>query len=152
MIKEFDALLMKVEGIDGAYIEPPFDVEKEFGANRIKVRALLDGAEYRGSIVRMGGVHILGIPKAIRDAIGKGPGDVVHVLLEKDNQQRSVQLPVELSDAFSRAPGAESLFDALSFTRRKRLADWVLGAAKRETRQKRADKAVQMLLDGRALK
>lgn len=152
MGKEFDAPLMKVGGIDGAYIEPPFDVEKEFGANRVKVRALLDGTEYRGSIVRMGGIHMLGIPKAVRNAIGKGPGEVVHVYLEKDDKERSVQVPAELSDAFSRAFGAKSLFDALSYTKRKRLADWVLGAAKCETRQKRADEAVQMLFDGRALK
>lgn len=152
MNKVFDAVLMKVEGIDGAYIEPPFDVEEEFGAKRVKVRAHLDGTEYRGSIVRMGGIYMLGIPQAVRKAIGKSPGEVVHAVIEKDDQERLVQVPVELSDALSKEHVAKSGFDALSFTKRKQFADWVRVASKIETRLERAEKAVQMLLDGKALK
>lgn len=152
MNKVFDAVLMKVDGIDGAYIEPPFDVEKEFGAKRVKVKALLDGTEYRGSIARMGGIYMLGIPQAVRKAIGKGPGDVVHVVVEKDEQERLVQVPVELSDALSKDPAAKSIFDALSFTKRKQFSDWVQGAAKVETRLQRAGKAARMVLEGKALK
>ena len=38
---EFDAVIKKVPDIDGAYVEFPFDVRKEFGKGRVKVHALL---------------------------------------------------------------------------------------------------------------
>lgn len=79
---EFDAVIKKVEGIDGAYIEIPFDVKKEFGKGRVPVTALFDGVSYDGSLVRMRTpCHIIGVRKDIRARIGKQPGDVVHVAL-----------------------------------------------------------------------
>ena len=61
----FDAVIQKVEGIDGAYVEIPFDVREAFGRGRVKVRATFDGVPYDGSVVRM----------------GKQPGDAVRVTL-----------------------------------------------------------------------
>ncbi len=76
----FDAVIRKVPDIDGAYVEIPMDVKREFGGGRVKVRAWFDGVEYEGSLVRMKTpFHILGIKKDIRAAIGKQPGDLVHV-------------------------------------------------------------------------
>ncbi|RHP36134.1 DUF1905 domain-containing protein [Lachnotalea sp. AF33-28] len=81
-VYEFDAVIKKVPDIDGAYVEIPFDVKKEFGKGRVKVHAVFDTAEYDGSIVRMGTpCHILGLRKDIRAAIGKQPGDTVHVTI-----------------------------------------------------------------------
>lgn len=79
---EFDAVIRKAPGIDGAYVEFPFDVREQFGRGRVKVHALFDGAPYDGSLVRMGTPgHIIGLPKALRAKIGKGPGDTVGVVL-----------------------------------------------------------------------
>ena len=70
----FEAVIQKVDGIDGAYVEIPFDVKP--------VRATFDGVAYEGSLVRMGTPgHILGVRKEIRRRIGKGPGDRVYVTL-----------------------------------------------------------------------
>ena len=81
-VYEFDAVIKKVPDIDGAYVEIPCDVKKEFGKGRVKVHAVFDTAEYDGSIVRMGTpCHILGLRKDIRAAIGKQPGDTVHVTI-----------------------------------------------------------------------
>ena len=41
-IYEFDAIIKKVEDIDGAYVEIPFDVKKEFGKGRVYVHAWFD--------------------------------------------------------------------------------------------------------------
>jgi len=38
-IYEFDAVILKVPEIDGAYREFPYDVKKEFGKGRVKVLA-----------------------------------------------------------------------------------------------------------------
>ena len=80
---EFDAVLMKVPDIDGAYVEFPYDVRAEFGKGRVKVHATFDGVPYEGSLVRMGTPgHIIGVRKEIRSAISKQPGDVVRVTIE----------------------------------------------------------------------
>ena len=61
-IYEFDAEIQKVPDIDGAYVEIPFDVKKEFGKGRVPVKAWFDGILYYGSLVRMGTpCHIIGI-------------------------------------------------------------------------------------------
>ena len=53
-IYEFTAKIKKVPDIDGAYIEFPYDIRKEFGKGRIKVYAEFDGKPYNGSFVNMG--------------------------------------------------------------------------------------------------
>ena len=79
---EFEAVIRKVEDIDGAYIEIPFDVKMEFGKGRVPVTATFDGERYEGSLVRMKtACHIIGIRKEIRAKIGKQPGDVVKVTI-----------------------------------------------------------------------
>lgn len=83
-VYEFEAEIKKVEGIDGAYVEIPFDVKKEFGKGRVPVTATFDGEIYEGSLVRMGTpCHILGIRKEIRSKIGKQPGDTIKVTLQE---------------------------------------------------------------------
>lgn len=83
-IYEFDAEIMKVPDIDGAYIEFPYDVREEFGKGRVKVTAEFDGVQYDGSLVRMKTVkHIIGLRKDIRAKIGKQAGDVVHVKIKE---------------------------------------------------------------------
>ncbi len=82
---EFDALILKVPDIDGAYVEFPYDVRKEFGKGRVKVKAAFDGElylPYDGSLVRMQTPgHIIGLRKDIRSRINKQPGDTVHVII-----------------------------------------------------------------------
>ena len=83
-IYEFDAVLLKVPEIDGAYVEFPYDVKKEFDKGRVKVHAVFDGEEYDGSLVRMGTLgHIIGVRKDIRLKIGKQPGDFVHITIKE---------------------------------------------------------------------
>lgn len=54
----------KVSKIDGAYIEFPYDVKKEFGKGRVKVQATFDGIKYQGSLVKMKTpCHIIGEEK-----------------------------------------------------------------------------------------
>ncbi|MBA4700860.1 MAG: DUF1905 domain-containing protein [Ruminococcus sp.] len=89
-VYEFEAEIKKVPDIDGAYVEMPFDVRKEFGKGRVKVHATFDDAGYDGSIVNMGVknddgsiCYIIGLRKDIRAKIGKQPGDKVKIILEE---------------------------------------------------------------------
>ncbi|MEG0592140.1 MAG: DUF1905 domain-containing protein [Coprobacillus sp.] len=83
-VYEFDAIIKKVDGIDGAYIDFPYDVREEFGKGRVKVTATFNGVEYNGSLVKMKTVnHIIGIRKDIRSIINKQPGDTIHVTIRE---------------------------------------------------------------------
>ncbi len=83
-VYEFDAELIKVPDIDGAYVEIPLDVKAVFGKGRVPVHATFDGEPYDGSLVRMQTpCHILGVRKEIRKKIGKQPGDTVHVTIRE---------------------------------------------------------------------
>jgi hypothetical protein len=90
---EFTAVIKKVSAIDGAYIEFPYDIKKEFGKGRLKVHAQFDGEPYDGSIVNMGlknkdGTicYIIGIRKDIRAKINKTFGDKINVkICEREN-------------------------------------------------------------------
>lgn len=85
-VYEFEALVKKVPDLDGAYIEFPYDIRKEFGQGRVKAHATFDGEPYDGSIVNMGVkkddgsvCYIIGLRKDIRAKINKQPGDTVTV-------------------------------------------------------------------------
>jgi hypothetical protein len=87
---EFEAVIKKVPDIDGAYVEFPFDIKKEFGKGRVKVHATFDGEPYDGSIVNMGVknsdgsvCYIIGVRKDIRQKINKQCGEIIHVTIEE---------------------------------------------------------------------
>lgn len=81
-VYEFEAEILKVPDIDGAYIEFPYDVREEFGKGRVKVHATFDGEPYNGSLVRMKTeCHTIGIRKDIRAKINKQPGDTIRVTI-----------------------------------------------------------------------
>lgn len=81
---EFEAKIMKVKDIDGAYIEFPFNVKEEFKKGRVKVSATFDGYPYEGILVRMKTEnHIIGIRKEIRKIINKQPGDIIKATIQE---------------------------------------------------------------------
>lgn len=146
--RAFEAEILPGAG-GGALVQIPFSVEEVYGTRgRVKVRATFDGHEYRGSLAPMGGVHVLGVRKDVRAAIGKDVGERVRVGLELDVEPRTVDVPSELSEALDRAPDARARFDALAYTHRREYAQWVAEAKKAETRARRAAKAIEMLRAG----
>ena len=84
---KFDAEIQAGRG-GGAYVVFPYDTEKEFGTKgKVPVNATIDGIADRGGLFTMGKpFHMMGVPKAIREQIGKAPGDIVSVVLWKDEQ------------------------------------------------------------------
>ncbi|MBB6216148.1 bifunctional DNA-binding transcriptional regulator/antitoxin component of YhaV-PrlF toxin-antitoxin module [Anaerosolibacter carboniphilus] len=152
MKQRFTAEIQKHEDIDGAYVEIPFDVEAIFGAKRVKVKASFDGAAYRGSIVRMGGCYMLGLTKQLRKSIGKNPGDMVEVAVEKDEEERVIELPDDFKQVLEQNLDGKIHFEKLSYSRRKEYVQWITDAKKAETRAARIEKAIAMLREGKPLK
>ncbi len=152
MKQEFSAVIKKHPNINGAYIEPPFDVEKVFGAKRAKVKASFDGVEYRGSIVRMGGCYMLGLTQEIRKRIGKDGGDTIHVTLEKDEEERVLELPEDFRAALESNADALKTYEKLSYTGKREYYLWITEAKREASRQERIVKAVDKLSEGKRLR
>jgi hypothetical protein len=144
----FKAEIYPGEG-GGAYVLFPYDVETEFGTKgKVPVKATFDGVPYTGSLIKYGNPqHLLGVSKAIREQLGKQLGDMIDVQLWKDEEVRTIEVPVEFQRLLKKE-GLLPLFDKLSYTHRKEYCRWITDAKKEETRLRRLEKAVEMLRKG----
>ena len=93
---EFDAVIHTDPESGGAYVAFPWNIRAEFGKGRLRVHAEFDGIPYDGSIVNMGVknedgsvCYVIGILKAIRNRLGKGDGDSVHVVITAAGGEKS---------------------------------------------------------------
>ena len=147
MVKKhtFTAVIQNAGG-GGAFVEVPFDVEAAFGSKKPRVKALIEGVPYRGTLVRMGTeCHLLLILKSIREQVGKTFGDEIKVTVEADVEERVVTVPAELRRAFRSEKEAKAVFEKLSYTHQKEYVTWINEAKKDETRQNRVAKTIEML-------
>lgn len=132
----------------GAVAEVPFDVKEVFGSARPPVVATVDGVTWRTTIATYGGKYYIGIRRELRDRAGIDVGDRIRLTIESDDAPRTVEPPPDLARALQRDRAAQDAFERLSFTHRREYAEWITGAKKDETRQRRVEKAVEMLREG----
>jgi hypothetical protein len=133
----------------GAGVHFPYDVEKKFGTRgAVPVQATFNGVPYTGSLMKCGpSQHMLGILKAIREQIGKQPGDMVEVEVRPDAGQRVVEIPEDLAKLM-KTEKLLATFEKLSYTNRREYCRWITGAKRAETRANRLEKAVELLREG----
>jgi len=147
--RAFTAVIQNAGG-GGAFVEVPFDVEKAFGSKKPKVRAMIEGVPYRGTLVRMGTeCHLLLVLKSIREQVGKTFGDEIKVSVELDVEERVVTVPAELKRLFKSDKEAKSTFEKLSYTHQREYVTWINEAKLAETRQRRIAKTLELLKKGK---
>jgi len=146
----FTAIIQNTGG-GGAFVEVPFDVEKEFGSKRPKVKAMIGGVPYRGILTRMGTeCHILGIRKEIREQIGKMFGDEVKIMVELDAEPRVVDVPPDFAKALGKEKSAQAYFNSLSYSHQREYVNHITEAKREETRAKRIDRTIEVLKQGKS--
>jgi len=123
---------------------PPEVVEALGGKGRIPVTATFDGVPYRGSIVRMRGVAVLGVQKAIMAEVG----DSLTVVVRNDEAPREVEVPDDLAEALARNDPARTAFEGLSFSHKREYVEAINEAKRPETRARRVERTIQALIDG----
>lgn len=96
------------------------------------------------------GTFCVGLTKAIRADAGADIGQLVHVVLERDEAERTVDVPKDLAEALQ-AAGLMTRFEEMAYTHRKEYVRWVMEAKRAETRTARVAKAVSMISEGRRL-
>lgn len=133
-------------GGGGHLVEVPNEIVVALGGKgRIPVAASFNGVPYRGSIVKMGGVMMLGVTKAIMTKAGVGPGDVLDVVVENDDAPREVETPPELAKALRKDKTAAAVWVKLSYSHRREYVGFIVEAKKEETRARRVDQTIRAL-------
>jgi hypothetical protein len=124
-------------------------VEGLDGGKRPAVRVKLNGYSYRSTVAPMGGLFMLPISAEHREGAGVAVGDEVDVELELDTEPRVLPIPLDFQMALDADPDAKRFFDGLSYSKKQRFVLPVEDARTPETRQRRIDKAMSDLREGR---
>jgi antitoxin component of MazEF toxin-antitoxin module len=131
-------------------IEVPEDVIEALGAGkRPAVTVSVGSHTYRTTVAPMAGRFYIPLSRENREAAGVEAEDDVEVEIDLDTEPRVMEAPDDLAQALSLNETAEEFFDTLSFSHRRAYVDWITGAKKPETRERRIGQAVEMLSEGR---
>lgn len=131
-------------------IEVPPEVVEGLGGGRKPAVILSIGSYgYRSSIAVMGGKFLIPLSAERRAESGIKGGAVVEVELALDNQPREVTVPEDLRAALAGDAAAGAFFETLSYSNKLRHVLSITDAKTPETRQRRIDKAVEMLRSGK---
>jgi hypothetical protein len=145
----FKVRLVAHESSSAAGLVAPFDVLKTFGTReRVPVRGTINGFPFRSSLMPMGGCHMMAVNKELREGARAEAGDEVEVVLERDDELRTVEAPPELAKELARNKKAQQRWDTLSFTHKKEMAKCIVEAKQEETRKRRLAKVMQVLKTG----
>jgi hypothetical protein len=151
MAQEFKTKLIAI-GPSGAWtiLRPPFKVAEVFGTRaRVPVAGTMNGFAFRNSLMPEGdGNHRMMVGKELQAGAKVKAGDTVAVVLDRDTEKRSVDIPAELTAALKKNKQAGVFFAGLSPSCKAEYATWIAGAKQAETRSNRAAKAVEMLCAG----
>jgi hypothetical protein len=130
---------------------PPEVVASLGKGKRPPVLVTLNGRyTYRNTVAVYGDEYLLGVSAEHRAGAGVQAGDELTVDLELDTAPREVVLPPDFAAALDAEPAARRTFDSLSYSNQSWHVLNVEGAKTDETRQRRIDKSVATLREGRA--
>jgi bacteriocin resistance YdeI/OmpD-like protein/uncharacterized protein DUF1905 len=142
----------KIEGKEAgvvAAITPPVDVPEFFGTRaRVPIRGTINGYPFRSSLMPCGERRMMPVNKKLCEGAGVRPGDIVDVVMERDDEERTVEAPPVLKKALAKNKAARANWEKLSFTHKKEMALAITGAKQEETRARRLVKIVEILKSG----
>jgi hypothetical protein len=151
MKKEFKGKLVP-RGPKGAwtFLPIPFDVHAVFGTRgRVPVSGTINGFAFRNSLMPEGdGTHAMMVSKAIQAGANVRSGDAVQVMLQRDDAERTVEIPAELTRALTKNKQAAATFESFSYSSRKEYSDWIAPAKQPETKARRVAEAVDLIAAG----
>ena len=153
MAKQKLRFTAKIEGREAgvvAAIAPPVDVPEFFGTRaRVPVRGTINGYPFRSSLMPCGARRMMPVNKTLCASADVQPGDIVDVVMERDDEERTVETPPLLKKALAKSKTAQANWDKLSFTHKKEMALAIVGAKQEETRARRLTKVVEILKTGK---
>ncbi len=134
----FTTTVLQDDHVNATGIAVPPEIVTAFGkGKRPPVRITINGYTYRTTVAVMDGQYMLPLAAEHRHAAGVQGGQEVEVIIELDEEPRTVTVPDELAAALAASPGAREAFDAHSYSARKEFVRQVNDAKAEETRQRR---------------
>ena len=130
-------------------VDVPLEISEALGGETlIRVRGSVGGGPYRSNLApRGGGAHRLFVHSDIWRKLGIDVGDAVDVEIEGDEQEWEITVPVDLAEAMPEGSEALQAFQALTIPNRKRFIDRIEEAKTPETRKRRIEQGVQLLIE-----
>lgn len=147
--KSFEAVLERDDRRLGWTIARiPFDVNKVWATKgMLKVKGEINGFGFRTSLFPTGdGHHLLLVNKKMQAGAKAGLGTTARFRLEPDTEERTVEAPAELMEALSGERALRRWYDALNYSTRKEIANWINGVKSAEARERRAGQMAERLL------
>jgi hypothetical protein len=142
---------IKQAGKTATGIQIPAEVIEQLGAGKKPpVKMSVNGYVYRSTVATVDGNYMVGFNADHRAASGIQGGDEVDVEIELDTQPRTVELPADFARALDHEPKAKATFEKLSNSLKGYHVSQVTSAKTDETRQRRIEKSVSVLREGRA--
>ncbi len=114
------------------------------------VEGTIDGFPFRAPLEVDGkGIRALKLSQALRKAIGASVGETVSVEITRIGDEPEVRAPMDLLEALAAAPKALALFESVTPMARRDWIRWVASAKQEETRARRIENGIDMLLHGK---
>jgi uncharacterized protein YdeI (YjbR/CyaY-like superfamily) len=125
----------------------PFNVQKTWGTRgRLRVRGEINGFAFRTSLFpTRKGEHFLLVNKKMQAGGNASEGTTAAFLLEPDTEERVVVVPVELKRILAEDKTFRRWFEALSYSIRKWISDWVVQPKSASARIRRAEQVAEQL-------
>ncbi len=96
----------------------------------------------------MGGCHMMPVNKALCSGAGAKPGDTVDVVMERDEEERTVEVSPELEKELAKSKKAQERWERLAFTHKKEMANSIRNAKQEEMKKRRLAKVMLVLKTG----
>lgn len=143
----FSTTIIKKDGRH--FVLLPFQPAQPWGERgRYDLTGTIGGHPYRGKVQPFADGYGLSLGPAYLQATGLEPGQEVEVVLCPEGPQLD-NVGEDLRDALLSNDEARTAFEGLSTFCRKNYVRWIDEAKRGETRAKRIEQTVQMLLEGK---
>lgn len=147
---KFTAELLSTGRNTAGFEVPDEVVESLGGGGHPKVSVTVNGYTFRTSIARMGGRYLLGFSGERRTEAGVSPGGLFDVEVELDTAARVLDVPEEFAAALAVDAKAKEFWETLSYSKQQWHVLQVTSAKTDATRDRRIEKSIGMLREGKA--
>ena len=130
-------------------VVPPEMVDALGAGKKPPVTVTINNFSYPSTVASMGGQFMIPVSAAVRESAKVKAGDIVEIELLLDTAPRVIAVPEDFAEALSSEPAAKTFFEGLSNSNKKRFVLSIEDAKTPETRQKRIEKSIASLREGK---
>ncbi|WNS42408.1 YdeI/OmpD-associated family protein [Paenibacillus sp. MMS20-IR301] len=129
----------------------PAEAVAELGTSKKPaVKVTIGEYSYSSTVATMGGQFMIPLSSEHRKGAGVSAGEGIEVELALDTQPREVEVPADLAALLEQHAEAKRFWDGLSYSNKRRFVLSIEDAKTAETRQRRLDKTIGLLNEGKA--